>query len=110
NENEDQHRYSGGKKRRDEMHDAVGYAVIAQDAHGISADAEIGGVTKADEPAIAEDQVETDRGNREHDDASEQPDVERRFGHCRDRRNQRQRGERDTDRDMSAAHQLASLE
>src|SRR5947207_5465413 len=102
-ETDDQRRYGSGKKRRREMHDAVGYAVIAQDAHGISADAEIGGVTKADKPAIAEDQVETDRGDREHDDASEKPDVEGRLGHCRDRRNQRQRGERDTDRDMSDA-------
>src|ERR1041384_6300900 len=87
------------------MRDAVGDAVITEDAHGISADAEICGVTEADEPPISEDQVEAERGNREYHDAREEADVEGRFGHGRNRRNQRQRGKRDKNRATSAAHQ-----
>ena len=49
---------------------------MRQDADGIAADAEIGGVAEAHHAAIAEDEVEADRGERKNDDAGEQRQQE----------------------------------
>src|SRR5205807_8160812 len=55
---DDERRNGGGAERGGEMDKAVGNTVKAEDADGVGADAEIGGVPEADEAAIPEDQIE----------------------------------------------------
>src|ERR1700704_2854765 len=59
----------GGKNAARQLDPAAGDAVMRQDAHGIAADAEEHGVAEAHHPAIAQDHVEADGGDRPDDDA-----------------------------------------
>ena len=58
------------------MQHPVGDAVMAQDADGIGADAEIGGMPEAHHAAIAEDEVEAECRDREDEDAGEKVEIE----------------------------------
>ncbi len=59
-------------KRHRPLHEAGDDALMREDADGIAADAEIGGVAEAHHAAVAEDEVEAHRGEREDQDAREQ--------------------------------------
>ena len=64
-----------------------------QHADGVAADAEIGGVAEAHHAAIAEDEIEADRGQRQNDDAGEQCQHETVIGEMHIDRQQHQRGQ-----------------
>ena len=66
---------------------------MRQHADRIAADAEIGRVTEAHHAAIADDEVETDRRQRQDDDAGEQRDQETVAAELDIDRQQHQRGE-----------------
>src|SRR4051794_6512271 len=90
----DRERRSRGREQgRGEMDEAVADPVKAQDADGIGADAEIGGVAEADEPGIAEGQIEAHRGDREDHHAGEKAGIERRVENRGERRHHGQSGE-----------------
>ena len=74
---------------------------MRQDADGIAADAEIGGVAEAHHAAIAEDEIEADGGEPEDDDAREQREQEQVAAERDIDRQQHQRGQ------QSEHHQIA---
>ncbi len=95
----DQQRHDrGGAGGEAEMGEAVGETEGDRDADRVRADAEEGGVAEADHPAIAEDDVERQRGDGEDHDAGGEIDVEalvQRPGRQRHQREEDERGERD---------------
>ncbi|KTT53553.1 hypothetical protein SB7C_12405, partial [Staphylococcus epidermidis] len=84
------------QRRDDERHrplDETGAdALGGEDADGIATDAEIGGVAEAHHAAIAHDQIEARRGQREDHDAGEQREDEDVAGDGRIGRQQEQGG------------------
>ena len=80
---------------------------MRQDADGIAADAEIGGVAEAHHPAIAEDEIEADGGQRQDDDAGEQREHEDVAAEPDIDRQQHQRGQQRDDHDISDVERAA---
>ena len=70
------------------LHPAVLDAVVREDAHRVRADADVHRMTEAHQPAVAQDQVEAHRREREDHDAREQRDVERLADRRRDHRHE----------------------
>ena len=76
---------------------------MRQDADGIAADADIGGVTEAHHAAITEDQIEAAGGQRQDDDAGEQREQEAVAAKLDINRQQQQRGQQRDDHDIADA-------
>ena len=95
----------GADHQRDgELRPAVADAVKRQDADGVRADADIHRVAEADHRAVAQDQVEADRGDREDHDAREQRDVIRLADRRGERRHQREPREQHRRDDAAGGH------
>ena len=72
------------------------------DADHVAAQPEKGGMPEAHQRPVAEDQVETHRGNRVHDEAREQADQERLVERVREDGHEREQHKSDDDRPASA--------
>jgi len=69
---DDECKQCGDEERDRPLHETGPKTLGGEDADRIAPDAEIGGMAKAHHPAIAHDEIETDGGEREDDDAREQ--------------------------------------
>ena len=99
---------SAGADRHQQVDPAVGDAVEAEDAHGIGANAEIGGMAEGHQPAVAEDQVQADGGDGEDQDAPRQVDVVRLAERGHERRQGHEEHRRDAPEDQPRSHRFAN--
>ena len=84
-------------------------ALMREDADRIAADAEIGGVAEAHHAAVAQDQVEADRRDRQNHDAREQRHDEDVAGQLRIDRDQREEDQQRRDGDIADGERLHLL-
>ena len=82
-----------GRKRHRPLNEAGADAFVGEHADRIAADPEIGGVAEAHHAAIAHDEIEAGRGQREDDDAGEQRQHEDVAADRRIERQQQQAGD-----------------
>ncbi len=95
------------------MHKAAENSLMRQHADRVSADAQICGVSEAHHAAIAEDEIEADRGQRQNDDASEQRQHEAvtdEFGINRQQQQRRQQRDDGDGAEIQRGHHLLPVE